>query len=55
MSFNLNIMSKYKEFPLMRKCNGVEKSLLRYSANKNEEIRILKTLLSLRQDELIAE
>ncbi len=48
-------MSKYQEFSLMRKCNGVEKSLLRYSKDLSEEIRILKTLLSLRQDESIAE
>lgn len=48
-------MSKYQQFSLMKKCSGVEKSLMRYASNKNEEIRILKTLLALRQDEVIIE
>lgn len=48
-------MDKYKSFPLMKKCNGVEKALLRYSSDKNEEKRILKTLLMLRENEVIAE
>lgn len=40
---------EYKSFSLGRKLLGVEKALSRYSIDKQEEIRILKTLLLMRE------
>lgn len=45
-------MTDYKSFSTMKKCSAIDKSLLRYAKDKNEEITILKTLLALRTDNL---
>lgn len=41
-------MTDIKDFSVMKKCLAVEKTLLRYSSDTQEEIRILETLLNLR-------